>query len=144
MSHILLVDDDGYLLQGVKRVLRLMEPAWTVATARCLSEALHKAEETGFDAVVSDVHMPGGDGLELVRTLRSQARYRSVPIVLLTGSVDDLVYDQGRALGATEVLTKPCCTDTLLARLRELIGTGPAPAEGAFAEDSRAQLARAA
>lgn len=143
MSSILLVDDDSYLLQGLKRVLRMKEPAWTVTTAQSLTEALRQAEQRDIDAVVSDIHMPGGDGLELVRALRSLARFRTVPIILLTGSVEDTVYDQGRALGATDVLTKPCSLDMLLARLRSLIAPSPA-GENSREEDPRSYLAPAA
>lgn len=144
MSHILLADDDSYLLQGQKRLLRRMEPAWAVSTAQSLKEALRIAQEQHVDAVVSDVHMPGVDGLKLVHALRRSARYRSTPIILLSGSGDDLVYDMGRALGATDVLTKPCPVDILISRLRSMVGTGRAPVEDGFAEDCRARLASAA
>lgn len=116
--QILLVDDDNNVVLGLTRMLRVLEPTWQVVTANNSAQALNKVRQLEISAIVADVHMPGGDGLELLRELRGRERYRSLPIVLLTGSVDLPIYDKAFELGATEVLTKPCDTDVLITKLR--------------------------
>ncbi|NJM58999.1 MAG: response regulator [Oscillatoriales cyanobacterium RU_3_3] len=65
-----------------------------------------------------DVSMPGIDGLELCRTVRSLAQFQTLPIVMLTARDGAFDKVQGRLAGATEYLTKPFDAD----KLREVIG----------------------
>lgn len=71
-------------------------------------EAVRKAITQQRAAIVMDLAMPILDGWEAIRILRADPRTRSVPIVVLTGQAQPELLERARALGATEVLVKPC------------------------------------
>src|SRR5712691_11178963 len=87
------------------------------------NEALSRALEYDYDAVVLDIMLPGLDGFTISRELR--ARERWAPILLLTAR--DAVADRIRGLdaGADDYLVKPFAFGELLARLRALVRRGP-------------------
>jgi DNA-binding NtrC family response regulator len=101
--HILVVDDERSIRLMLETGLTLN--GFRVTCARTGREALEVARNTAFDAVLSDVYMPDGGGLELVQGLR--AIHATVPIVLMTaqGSVEAAV--QAVAGGASDFIGKP-------------------------------------
>ncbi len=117
MTHqVLLVDDDENLLNGLKRNLR-SEP-FDVLTAPGASEALAILEERTIDAVVSDEHMPGLSGTELLTEIRT--RYPDTVRIMLTGEAD--VDTAMRAINQGEIyrfLTKPCDARDLALCIRQ-------------------------
>lgn len=74
------------------------------------------------DAIIMDLSMPGIDGWEATRVIKSDSRTRNVVVIVVTGhaTVDDT--QRARAAGADEVCTKPCLPDALLARVTALLG----------------------
>jgi DNA-binding NtrC family response regulator len=110
-GHVLVVDDDA----SVRKVLgALLENAgWSTTRAASGAEALDLVRSADPDVVVSDLKMPGMDGLELLGHLRSA--YPEIPVVLLTahGSVDAAVEAMKR--GAHDFLTKPFDKEQVLA-----------------------------
>lgn len=103
IPHVLVVDDERSIRMMLEAGLTLN--GFRVTTARTGVEACEFARSTSFDAVVSDVCMPEGDGLELVRELRSLNA--NLPIVLITaqGSLELAV--QAVRDGATDFIAKP-------------------------------------
>ena len=101
--HILVVDDERSIRMMLEAGLTLN--GFRVTTARTGTEACEFARTTAFDAIVSDVCMPEGDGLSVVRELR--ALNANLPIVLITaqGSVELAV--QAVEEGATDFIAKP-------------------------------------
>src|SRR5581483_10047312 len=101
--HILVADDERSIRMMLETGLTLN--GFQVTLARTGQEALAIAERTEVDAVLSDVYMPDGGGLDVVRVLRS--RHPHVPIVLMTaqGSVEAAV--DAVAAGATDFIGKP-------------------------------------
>ncbi|MBI4860815.1 MAG: response regulator [Candidatus Riflebacteria bacterium] len=126
--NVLLVDDDDETLQLYERFLD--NPDWTLIKARSGMEALQLAETTDFSAIVLDVCMPGMDGLEAARRLRSAERTRTVPIVFAsavdrTGMHDLKAYDAG----AVDFLFKPVEPAVLRAKVRVLVELSQKTAE---------------
>ena len=115
-ARILVVDDDPNMLSMLRRTLGF--EGYRVNTAPDGESALRSAELERPDVVVLDVMLPGVDGLEVCRRLRSRL---GVPILLLTarGSVPDRV--AGLDAGADDYLPKPFAVDELLARIRALL-----------------------
>jgi two-component system response regulator MprA len=115
--RILVVDDEPAVRASLARVLD--QAGYQVSLAADGREALHQVALDPPDAVVLDVVMPGLDGIEVTRSLRS-ARDRT-PVLLLTARAE--VSDRVRGLdaGADDYLTKPFALDELLARLRALL-----------------------
>jgi DNA-binding response OmpR family regulator len=121
--HVLALDDDpairgllaDYLGDNDLRVT-------TVASGRELAEVL--ARET-IDLVVLDLRLPGEDGLAIARRLREQS---AIPILMLTGRVEEADRVMGLELGADDYLTKPFSPRELLARIRALLRRSQATA----------------
>ena len=115
--RILLVEDDP----GVRRfvVKGLREQAYAVDTAATGEDALYQAEINEYDLVILDIMIPGPDGFEVCRRLRTSGR--EMPILMLTArdAVEDRV--SGLDRGADDYLTKPFEFRELLARLRALL-----------------------
>jgi len=120
---ILVVDDDVGLRKALRRVL--ISHGFDVEVAEDGAEALARARERSFDAVVLDVMMPGGDGLDVCERLRAAGD--AVPVLMLTAR--DAVRDRvaGLEAGADDYLVKPFANEELVARIRALLrraGTG--------------------
>jgi two-component system, OmpR family, response regulator len=118
--RVLVVEDKVKLATVLHRGLRKEGLAADIAASG--EDALWMAESTPYDAMVLDVMLPGIDGFETCRRLRSQAVW--APILMLTARdrVDDRV--AGLDSGADDYLTKPFAFRELLARLRALVRRG--------------------
>jgi two-component system response regulator MprA len=127
---ILVVDDERAVRESLRRALEL--EGYEIELAEDGRRALERlAGENGDepDAVILDVLMPGVDGLEVCRTLRSQGS--RLPILMLTArtQIEDRV--EGLDAGADDYLTKPFALEELLARVRALLRrSGDDGAEG--------------
>ena len=91
-----------------------------VATASGAAEALEIAGETDFDAVLSDISMPGMDGFEFVRRLRELTRHKDVPVLAITGFGRPVDVERAEAEGFFSHVTKPIDVNDLVQMLREL------------------------
>ncbi len=124
---ILVVDDERAVRESLRRALEL--EGYEIELAADGSEALDRIEAGPQpDALVLDVLMPGVDGLEVCRRLRSSGN--GLPILMLTAraEVEDRV--EGLDAGADDYVTKPFALEELLARLRALLRrTGAEPDE---------------
>lgn len=118
--RILLVEDDPRIARFVSQALR--EQAYAVDASADGEDALYKAAVNDYDAVILDVMIPGRDGFEVCRELRSMGS--AVPVIMLTAR--DAVPDRVAGLdsGADDYLTKPFEVAELLARLRALLRRG--------------------
>lgn len=103
--RILFVDDDPNLLEGLKRMLRPMRHEWDMEFVTNGAEALACLENTPRDIVVSDVRMPGMNGVDLLNIIKD--RYPQTVRFLLSGQADrDITM---KAIGPThQYLAKPC------------------------------------
>src|SRR5436190_17910601 len=120
-ARVLLVDDDPALLQALPEVLRLRMGEVTVDTADSAATALDRIADRDYDAVVTDIKMPGMDGLELLAKLRTHRP--DTPTLMITGHGEhDLVVDALRA-GAYDFIQKPIDRDYFVASLSRAIET---------------------
>ncbi len=120
MKSVLTVDDSPSVRQMVRLVLG--SAGYEVAEATSGSDGLAKARARRFDMVVTDLNMPGMDGLTLIRELRGLPSFRGVPIVFLTTESDPAVKQQAKAAGATGWMTKPFQKEQLLSVVQKLLG----------------------
>ena len=114
--HVLLVEDDAVLADGINRVLTGHGMAVDVVGSGTQADVTLQRSEA--DVVVLDIGLPGIDGFEVVRRLR--LRGARVPVLLLTArdAVEDRV--RGLELGADDYLVKPFASAELVARIRAL------------------------
>jgi two-component system copper resistance phosphate regulon response regulator CusR len=119
--RILVVEDDAVAASVLAKGLR--EHSYAVDVAADGSDALEQTAINDYDLVILDVLLPGIDGLELCRQLRSAGG--TVPILMLTarGGLDQRV--EGLDAGADDYLPKPYHFPELLARVRALLRRGP-------------------
>src|SRR3989442_3546595 len=103
--HVLVVDDDPALLAALPEALRLRMAGVTVETADSAAVALDRIAARDYDAIVTDIKMPGMDGLTLLAEIRE--RQPDTPILIITGHGDyDLSVHALRG-GAYELIQKP-------------------------------------
>src|SRR6267378_3064559 len=113
MSHtrVLIVDDDLALLQALPQALQLRMDGVTVDTADSGAAALVQMAAKDYDAIVTDLKMPGMDGLELLAEIRTQRP--DTPALMITGHGEhDLVVHALRG-GAYDFIQKPIDRDPL-------------------------------
>jgi DNA-binding response OmpR family regulator len=106
MTRILVVDDSITHSRYVVNTLSDMGYIFEFATDG--EDALLKCAVNNYDLVIMDIVMPGKNGFQLCRALRSDLRYRSSPIIMLSGKGLDIDRVWGLRQGADEYLTKPC------------------------------------
>jgi signal transduction histidine kinase len=112
MKTILLVDDDKQL--RVVLCAALVRKGYRVLEATSGTEALELARRHLPDLILSDIHMPGGDGSTLLQNIRSDRELRSKQVVLMTGRPDLVTPRKGMEEGADDFLVKPIELDALL------------------------------
>jgi len=114
-GRLLLVDDELALLEVWGEILR--DEGWTVETAGNGAAALEILTRGSFDAILTDIDMPGLNGLQLLRAIR--ARDLDVPVVLMTGNPRTETAIQAVEQGALRYLVKPVGAATLIEAVRE-------------------------
>jgi len=114
--HILVVDDEEtlrYLIrEGVER------SGYGCSVASDGLEALKILEEKGADVVISDIMMPGMDGIELTKRIKEEY---DADVILITGLIDEYSYDKVMEIGVSDFLEKPIGIDELILRLRRVL-----------------------
>ena len=110
MAHLLIVDDDPNTLASLARAFRLAGHEATVCDNA--ARALELAKSLAFDMMLSDVVMPGKDGLALLEDLRSLGI--ALPVVMISGQANIEMAVRATRLGALDFLEKPLSTDKLL------------------------------
>jgi CheY-like chemotaxis protein len=116
---ILIVEDDPETRRFYQAVF---EPhGFRVEQAHNGLQALEKASGTPPDLILTDIAVPGIDGIELCRRLRADDRTRSIPVLAITGYGDREYPDRAVRAGANQVLFKPCTADVLVTQARRLL-----------------------
>jgi two-component system sensor histidine kinase/response regulator len=116
---VLIVDDDVALLEALPETLRLRMGGVTVETADSAATALERMGHQDYDAIVTDIRMPGMDGLKLLEEIRT--RQPDTPTLIITGHGDnDLVVHALRG-GARDFIQKPIDRDYFVAALYRAI-----------------------
>jgi DNA-binding response OmpR family regulator len=122
MAHpqrLLLIDDDARLAAMVGEYLR--GAGFVVDVAPTLAAGRERLAGENYDALLLDLMLPDGDGLDLTRELRAAARTRRLPLLMLTARGEALDRIVGLELGADDYLGKPFEPRELLARVKALL-----------------------
>jgi len=118
-AKLLLIDDDARLTAMVGDYLRAN--GFEVDSAGSLAAGRDRLRATAYDALVLDLMLPDGDGLDLTRELRADPRLRRLPLLMLTARGEPLDRVLGLELGADDYLAKPFEARELLARIKALL-----------------------
>ena len=118
-ARLLLIDDDARLAAMVGDYLRAA--GLDIETAGTLAAGRERLASGPFDALVLDLMLPDGDGLDLCREIRAQPRLRHLPLLMLTARGEPMDRIVGLELGADDYLPKPFEPRELLARVKALL-----------------------
>jgi CheY-like chemotaxis protein len=121
---VLIVEDDPETRRFYSSALE--RGGFLIEQAHNGHQALEKALESPPDLIVTDIAVPGIDGIELCRRLRADARTRAIPLLAITGYGDRQYPDRARLAGADQVLTKPCDASMMVNEARRLLDGTPA------------------
>lgn len=118
---VLIVDDSAAQRRIQQKALEAM--GWSVHAASGGEDALQKLNSIGHcDLLLTDWHMPGMDGLELVKAVRSDARFDALPIVMVTSDSALDSVDKALSAGANDFIMKPFTPEALGERILEVMG----------------------
>lgn len=118
---ILVVDDDEYQHKLLAQILsdENMELVFVINGAEALS-ALRRRKP---DLILMDINLPGDDGVELTRRIKSVARLADIPVVMITGKgAKNLVIDSRKA-GAVDFIVKPFSKETLATKINKILSS---------------------
>jgi len=120
-ARILIVDDDPALLQALPQAITLRMQQVAVDTSDSATDALQLVRRQQYDAIVSDIKMPGMDGLALIEQL--QKLCPETPALLITGHGERDLAIQALRVGAYDFIQKPIDRDYFISALRRAIQT---------------------
>jgi len=121
-TRVLLIDDDARLVEMLGGYLRAR--GYQVDSCGDGESGLQTLRRAEFDAVILDIMLPGLDGLEVCKCLRSEQKLASVPIIMLTAKGEETDKVVGLELGADDYVTKPFSVRELLARIKAVLRRG--------------------
>lgn len=116
--RVLLADDNADMRNYVQRILA---PSFEVIAVADGVAAMQSVEQHCPDLVLADVMMPGLDGFELLRALRADKRFSTIPMILLSARAGEESRFEGLKVGADDYLTKPFSARELFARIESHI-----------------------
>ena len=131
--NILVIDD---LRSARKVLLKHLATIGNINGAEATDgkEALSLIEQTPFDLILSDCHMPNMDGLQLLAELRSAEPTKSLPFILITGSAHKETIEKALSLGVSDIMIKPFSADTLKEKINGAIDKLAATLSGTAVE----------
>ncbi|GGJ98326.1 sigma-54-dependent transcriptional regulator [Parabacteroides faecis] len=122
MPSILIVEDDITFSLMLKTWLG--KKGFEVKTFSSVSDAKRQIENGGYDLILSDLRLPDGDGIDLLKWVKE--KQTSLPLIMMTSYAEIQTAVQAIKLGASDYIAKPLNPEELLGKIRELIKTVPA------------------
>ncbi|PIQ87550.1 MAG: response regulator [Candidatus Omnitrophica bacterium CG11_big_fil_rev_8_21_14_0_20_45_26] len=107
-SKILLVDDEMLVIKSLDRLLK--KAGYEVVTVTDATAALKEVKRSDFDLIISDIRMPGKDGVNLIREIRSllqSEKRQRIPEIFMTGYASEEVGKEAEKLKVAEYIYKP-------------------------------------
>jgi len=124
---VLVVDDEEALRLSIQDGLQHYSSEFRISTAPDGEHALNLLESESPALIVSDIRMPGIDGIELLLTCRKL--YPRIPVILVSAYLSEQLERSARAFGAAGVIHKPLDLQELIAVIRKVLAEGPEKSE---------------
>lgn len=106
MTHTILVVDDSSTVRKFVSVSLSMQ-GFRVVTAEDGMDALEKLPKEPVDLIITDLNMPNMDGMELIKTLRTNTTFKDLPIIILTSLKEAALKEESSSMGVISYLNKP-------------------------------------
>jgi len=122
VGKTILIVDDAISMRGLLS-MTLSNIGYNVVEANDGKDALIKLSSAGkVDLIISDLNMPNMDGIELIKALKLEPKYKFIPVVMLTTEGQESKKEEGRAAGAKAWIVKPFKPDVLHGVVKKIIG----------------------
>ena len=121
LSRLILVVDDSEDCAATLDIALGAIAGWTVRAATTAEQALEVLETETVAAMITDLHLPAMDGLELVRRVRWDGRWTNIPILVISGDSDPATPERARRAGAAAFFGKPYSPVAVRQKVEELI-----------------------
>jgi two-component system phosphate regulon response regulator PhoB len=131
-ERVVVIEDEPDILEVIH--YNLSREGFEVVGVRDGDEGIEAVRTTNPELVVLDLMLPGTDGLEICRKLKTDPVYRSVPIVMVTAKGEESDIVLGLGLGADDYVTKPFSPKELIARIKAVLRRGPLKEDAASGE----------
>jgi two-component system phosphate regulon response regulator PhoB len=118
-AKILIVEDDADIAELLR--YNLAKEGYSISVAENGEKGVKTARTLHPDLIVLDIMLPGMDGLEVCKTLKSDAKTKGIPVVMLTAKSEESDVVTGLELGAEDYIAKPFSPKVLVARLRTVL-----------------------
>jgi DNA-binding response OmpR family regulator len=118
-KKILLVDDERDIITLITP--RLIASGYDVITALDGEEALDKAKKEKPDLIILDIMLPKINGYQICDTLKSDLKYKNIPIILFTAKAQDDDIKSGKKVGADAYVTKPFDSTMLMGQIKKFL-----------------------
>jgi two-component system alkaline phosphatase synthesis response regulator PhoP len=119
-KRVLVVDDEPNISLSLQFLMT--QAGYEVRVAADGEAALQEVEINPPDLILLDVNMPKRSGFEVCETIRANASWAKIPILMLTAKGRDIEREQGLALGADDYFTKPFSTQEIVAKVKAMLG----------------------
>ena len=119
MSTIHLVDDSATMLMSMEMLLK--RAGYTVSKSQDAEAALNTLNSETPKLIITDLNMPGMNGIELIQELKKIGKFRFTPILMLTTESQQARREEAKKAGATGWLVKPVEPNQLLAVVKQLV-----------------------
>ncbi len=121
LRQVLVVDDEAVIREGMRRILE--SDGYCVETSASGKTALEKMQERDFDVVITDLKMPGMDGIEVLKAIK--ILQPDVPVLMITGyaTVDTAV--EAMKYGAFDYIAKPFTLEQISEKVRKAMLSRP-------------------
>ena len=117
-STVLVVDDHPDMTEFIKNCL---SAEYIVDTAQNAEDALHLLDNKNYNLIISDIMMPGVDGISLVKKIKTDLNYSHIPVILLSAKIENSTKIEGLKSGADVFMEKPFSTLYLKAQISSLL-----------------------
>ena len=121
MQRILIVEDSPTMRSLLVSALEALDQPVKITEVASGFEALRELPRTAYDLILTDINMPDINGLELVSFVKSNAAFRSIPLVIVSTEGSERDRDKGLCLGADAYLVKPFAPETLRQIAQDLL-----------------------
>lgn len=118
-KSILAVDDEEHILELIQ--YNLENGGYQVIRAESGEEALSLLDSNKVDLALLDLMLPGMDGIEVLKNIRSHPKLKKLPVIILTAKSDEISKVVGLEVGADDYLSKPFGVHELLARIKAVL-----------------------
>lgn len=125
MANVILVVEDEESIRTLI-TLNLQAAGYMVEEAKDGTQALEKVKAVKPDLVLLDWMLPGLDGLDVLRSLKADPAFATLPVIMLTAKSEEHDIVLGLEMGAVDYITKPFSNKVLIARIRSILRRGDA------------------